>query len=375
MQVDPDARLHRFIPARAGNTADMASPSDPCAIGSSPLARGTRSTARPPTPSPVHPRSRGEHGIARGVPVYVAVRFIPARAGNTDQAEMDEDVSPVHPRSRGEHKAPAMSWRRSAVPVHPRSRGEHLNPRSHSGSSPLARTIAQGSSVYVAVRFIPARAGNTCATWTATRIAGSSPLARGKSGWPWLRAVGSSPLARGTPQDYQRTLQRQPAGSSPLARGTRSIPPTRTMRWQRFIPARAGNTGLSSACRARLTAVHPRSRGEHDTANARPTRIVTPVHPRSRGEHSMSAATPAAWSVSSVHPRSRGEHRSPTALTRPKRFIPARAGNTRSARIVAPDPGGSSPLARGTLQATLSVQCAGSSPLARGHTGDHAAEP
>ena len=53
--------LHRFIPARAGNT------------------RRRTSRARRP---PVHPRSRGEHDaiFRQRLPVH---RFIPARAGNT----------------------------------------------------------------------------------------------------------------------------------------------------------------------------------------------------------------------------------------------------------------------------------------------------
>ena len=73
--------VHRFIPARAGNT---------------------RAATRSPGPRTVHPRSRGEHWeapamgvevagsspLARGTPLPdhpagVILRFIPARAGNT----------------------------------------------------------------------------------------------------------------------------------------------------------------------------------------------------------------------------------------------------------------------------------------------------
>ena len=96
-----DARIHRFIPARAGNT-----PID-CA---------------PCGPMTVHPRSRGEHidaggssghvngssPLARGTHLRLSCagqlrRFIPARAGNTPQSIPLRERSSVHPRSRGEH--------------------------------------------------------------------------------------------------------------------------------------------------------------------------------------------------------------------------------------------------------------------------------
>ena len=152
----------RFIPARAGNTSRNGSlvrvktvhprprgehalgPPDTRAVsGSSPPARGTRATpSRPVSPhrfiparagntpscvqqpcaSSVHPRPRGEHillgsnGVygsgssppARGTPSESQVewnhlRFIPARAGNTDLQNHSWSIFPVHPRPRGEH--------------------------------------------------------------------------------------------------------------------------------------------------------------------------------------------------------------------------------------------------------------------------------
>ena len=92
---------YRFIPARAGNTAPGA------------RHRGRR---------PVHPRAGGEHGVSsthsatcagssprgRGTRLRqrradVRARFIPARAGNTEQCCEACSPPPVHPRAGGEH--------------------------------------------------------------------------------------------------------------------------------------------------------------------------------------------------------------------------------------------------------------------------------
>ena len=92
---------HRLIPARAGNTL-----------------RTTDSVRR----KPAHPRSRGEHAdkstfrfvaigsspLARGtrepqIGVCNVLRLIPARAGNTRSNRPRAMRYPAHPRSRGEH--------------------------------------------------------------------------------------------------------------------------------------------------------------------------------------------------------------------------------------------------------------------------------
>ena len=135
----------RFIPARAGNTTQL----------------------RPSlTASAVHPRSRGEHlasslkispilgssPLARGTPGCQAsacthVRFIPARAGNTQADCTCIPCSTVHPRSRGEHQLLSSLLVKA------------------SGSSPLARgTLHRRSLRALRPRFIPARAGNTPAS-------------------------------------------------------------------------------------------------------------------------------------------------------------------------------------------------------------------
>ena len=337
-------RLPRFIPARAGNTSPCSSASTRPAVhprsrgehitmligehstrGSSPLARGTR---------------RGDDHLARGV------RFIPARAGNTSRSGSMPTATPVHPRSRGEHAR------------------NGCGPSTLTGSSPLAR----GTHLPVPPRrdgrrFIPARAGNTIITPPCAPSSSVHPRSRGE------HARGSiAPQAEG--------------GSSPLARGTR-LPSALRSSAPRFIPARAGNTTGPSSPSTGPT-VHPRSRGEHDSATSgasmrsgssplargtlhqlphalRRRRFIPARAGNTRGPVSGDAEEP-------VHPRSRGEH----ALRTRRglgglRFIPARAGNTGHRRIergslsVHPRSRGEHPFA-GLLSARLD----GSSPLARG---------
>ena len=238
----------------------------PPRLGSSPLARGTQqhprrhdrparfiparagNTSRPSWGSgwaPVHPRSRGEHDI--GATASLArVRFIPARAGNTLTCAAVFKSRTVHPRSRGEHRLttiqrpnvsgssplargtrpqdhegadrprfiPARAGNTSSAlpsakvaPVHPRSRGEHVEKlrliREPTGSSPLARgTHRPQIEDRSDGRFIPARAGNTCAIVAMMRSCTVHPRSRGehlKAGPLTGDSLGSSPLARGTP--------------------------------------------------------------------------------------------------------------------------------------------------------------------------------
>ena len=289
-----------------------------------------------------------------------------ARAGNTFPGRRETPIQTVHPRSRGEHLKAETAVLRDA------------------GSSPLARGTPLRPDVGLCVvRFIPARAGNT--SRVAAPACGPSvhPRSRGEH-------CPSSPIRIRLP------------GSSPLARGTRhhGHPPAER---RRFIPARAGNTHLA---RDGITvgSVHPRSRGEHAPAQdlwgafsgssplARGTRGILPVRPGprrfipARAGNTNTTASSRAWRP--VHPRSRGEHRaanccrsrtngsSPLARgTLPRRgpvadahrFIPARAGNTAaSARSARFSP--VHPRSRGehrTSKAAFS-SAGGSSPLARG---------
>ena len=157
------------------------------------------------------------------------------------------------------------------------------------------------------------------------------------------------------------------SGSSPLARGTRDGGSVR-VRADRFIPARAGNTRFGEAGLARES-VHPRSRGEHPPRKLR-QKIIVGSSPLARGTLLLlrrlllrrrfiparagnTRRSPARSACSAVHPRSRGEHGGVVAGTavkagssplargthsrvhrkhRRSRFIPARAGNTGTGR-------------------------------------------
>ena len=220
------------------------------------------------------------------------------------------------------------------------------SPRSiYDGSSPRVRGTRFFSQVIPCTnRFIPARAGNT------------NPLAHN------VPLLPVHPRACGEHSGGQHHAQR-PVGSSPRVRGTQNAgrkpkPPTR------FIPARAGNTSLSSSLPSSLP-VHPRACGEHQVANIkgplpygssprvrgtpgrglrayRPGRFIPAragntgscappppslaVHPRACGEHEFGHGVRGHHLGSS--PRVRGTRARRDARADRPRFIPARAGNT-----------------------------------------------
>ena len=111
----------------------------------------------------VYPRWRGEldrtasvvssgsglSPLARGTPVFanlwtIAIRFIPAGAGNTGARNTKPCICSVYPRWRGEHP-----------PLAPSNSGTV-------GLSPLARgTHVANRLIIIYFRFIPAGAGNT----------------------------------------------------------------------------------------------------------------------------------------------------------------------------------------------------------------------
>ena len=193
-------------------------------------------------------------------------RFIPACAGNTCSSRRRKRYRPVHPRVRGEHTI------------------TRTIDDAECGSSPRARgTRPPVRGMVFRYRFIPACAGNTPICAVRLRSVPVHPRVRGEHGiicWPESPKNGSSPRARGTPCIALEAV-----------------------RWNRFIPACAGNTARRSARRS-TPAVHPRVRGEHaslyrvggrvcgSSPRARGTRMCyppkagrRPVHPRVRGEH------------------------------------------------------------------------------------------
>ncbi len=151
----------------------------------------------------VYPRWRGEldrtasvvssgsglSPLARGTPVFanlwtIAIRFIPAGAGNTGARNTKPCICSVYPRWRGEHEM--------LVSVN----------AANTGLSPLARGTHVNTILYrLSVRFIPAGAGNTL--FVARRLMSISvyPRWRGEHYrdrfWN-LQRGGLSPLARGT---------------------------------------------------------------------------------------------------------------------------------------------------------------------------------
>jgi len=111
-------------------------------------------------------------------------------------------------------------------------------------------TLAATQQEIVALRFIPARAGN--AFLSASRFAASAvhPRACGE------RCTNS-------PDTYKLI------GSSPRVRGTQWLGSLQASR-DRFIPARAGNA-IDAATTNRAIAVHPRACGERIVILTAPT--------------------------------------------------------------------------------------------------------
>ena len=257
-----------------------------------------------------HPRSRGVYRgagcagdrrpgsspLARGLPIAVIYNtdrpgIIPARAGFTRRRNGRPASKRDHPRSRGVYiLAGGLSG-------------------ALDGSSPLARGLRMMEKLSLDLRrIIPARAGFTvsgtpaCAyvldhprsrgvyetiASDASRISGSSPLARGlltvailnskvagiipaRAGFtscscPACTGPGDHPRSRGVYGIARRWLFPF-AGSSPLARGLPRETEEEIVRWW-IIPARAGFTRNGKNNDARPWD-HPRSRGVYTWRSA-----------------------------------------------------------------------------------------------------------
>ena len=131
-------------------------------------------------------------------------------------------------------------------------------------------------------------------------------------------------------------------GSSPRARGTR-VQFHRNFSLRRFIPASAGNTASSSAG-STLKSVHPRERGEHaPTASWKPP--ASGSSPRARGTR---PAAHAQLVQARFIPASAGNTRSAGPTSRPRAVHPRERGEHRNRRVPRLRQLGSSPRARGT---------------------------
>ena len=193
----------RLIPAHAGKTRPYTSPRLRCKA---------------------HPRSRGENRfiesmqncwagsspLTRGKPELCKwkrdrLRLIPAHAGKTGLHGPGPAWSVAHPRSRGENRAPGSLAARIAGSS-PLTRGK----RAHHGHRPGRSGL------------IPAHAGKTAypARWSLRR--GAHPRSRGEN-------------------RYTATYQVTAKGSSPLTRGKLVALP-RLAHEEGLIPAHAGKT-------------------------------------------------------------------------------------------------------------------------------------
>ena len=247
VEVSPYGVNLRFIPACTGNT--------------------TLCSLHPPCHS-VHPRVRGEHPVLRMVSaalngssprargtrssqrtLSINLRFIPACAGNTRCSGATRCAQSVHPRVRGEHGE------------------QYVGPLLSTGSSPRARGTRNANRRKVRERrFIPACAGNTMCTPCAGLMLAVHPRVRGEHE---RYQTGCRPYDRFIPACAGNTEPQKndgpyysvhprvrgehlaafaalvaAFGSSPRARGTRYEFRDTGIN-DRFIPACAGNTPRS----------------------------------------------------------------------------------------------------------------------------------
>ena len=172
------------------------------------------------------------------------------------------------------------------------------------------------------------------------------------------------------------------AGLSPLARGTRGGS-TKHILSRRFIPAGAGNTGVSVTSTPAVSGLSPLARGTlcvklyavllcrfipagaGNTSDAYLIITGYQVYPRWRGEHLCDNAYSLIFS--GLSPLARGTHKHHYQRNHVFRFIPAGAGNTRTHRsqpiLAAVYPRWRGEHINGLTSATGDV---GLSPLARG---------
>ena len=213
----------------------------------------------------------GSSPLTRGKPRYVcgtcrSAGLIPAHAGKT----------PSKPRAISQPGA------------HPRSRGENVDDKAvyanDRGSSPLTRGKQGYPHTPSTLKgLIPAHAGKTSALVSVDIGVGAHPRSRGEN----FSAPASAVLI---------------AGSSPLMRGKPKRRPRKTGRFG-LIPAHAGKTKALEVSLRRCGA-----------------------HPRSRGENRVACVCPITEQGSS--PLTRGKHLVPCDKDVSVGLIPAHAGKT-----------------------------------------------
>ena len=199
---DQRGAFERFIPAPAGNRPARRHKTSGATVHPRACGEQMPDSVCRTSVNGSSPRLRGTVFLSVGR--YRDTRFIPAPAGNSDEARSFFLRNPVHPRACGEQR----SARRT--------------PNHETGSSPRLRgTELEHGSRADRLRFIPAPAGNSVSRSHRYLEASVHPRACGEQHYldnPLNWADGSSPRLRGT-------------GHANFARATS----------QRFIPAPAGN--------------------------------------------------------------------------------------------------------------------------------------
>ena len=336
-----------LIPARAGRT--RAAGGEKLPAGAHPRSRGADDDRDPywKGESGSSPLARG--GRCCGFLGRSGCGLIPARAGRTALRRQRPSPSRAHPRSRGADAA----WPTGS--------------RTERGSSPLARGGPDQTAFEVQYRgLIPARAGRTQGVERTCRVVGLIPARAGRTQrWdPCRPHEGAHPRSRGA--DITAAIALATVwGSSSLARGGLGrLPPLSHAAG--LIPARAGRT-LVLCLSMNSTRAHPRSRGAD--ASARWTyRSSSGSSPLARGGLSRrrccvsclglipARAGRTPWSSTSsraqwAHPRSRGATTSADVSSWLHRAHPRSRGADTSVSLCKASPSGSSPLARGGLEA------------------------
>ena len=212
-----------LIPAHAGKTTVV----NEIIVneGAHPRSRGENVRGRPQGQGRTgsSPLTRGKLGVLWAA--ACAKGLIPAHAGKTAPYGQSPIGPRAHPRSRGENDE---AWAFDA---------------ESGGSSPLTRGKPRcGCARLGDAGLIPAHAGKTSSDSSSARSARAHPRSRGEN--------------LGGGQCVSRV-----AGSSPLTRGKRGR--NRTGHYlTRLIPAHAGKTSASPEP-SRSSRAHPRSRGEN----------------------------------------------------------------------------------------------------------------